>query len=261
VRKNILNKISLLLVLAVLMNACGSKKQTVKTDPTLPKASNNEELLRNFELSNLDFHTFNGRAKAKVVMGKEDQNVTLNIRIDRGKAIWVSVTALLGIEAARVMITPDSVKIMNKLQGEYIKKPFSYIYKYTNPGISYRMLEDILVGNISVEMLRTDQLQVATSTDDVQIIGVKEGLTFHYGVNAQNRPFNFNLMELGKANKLEANYSDYAMIGAYNFPQRFTLNVEGSGAKVSADMAYNRAEFNIANEMPFNVPSKYKVIN
>ncbi|MGN5955017.1 DUF4292 domain-containing protein [Sphingobacterium lactis] len=260
-RRNILTKLSFFMAVLMLISACGTKKRTVKIDSTLPKATNNEQLLKNFELSNLNYHTFSGRAKAKVQMGKDSQNVTLNLRIDRGKAIWISVTALLGIEAARVMITPDSVKIMNKMQGEYIAKPFSYIYKYTNPNISYKMLEDILLGNISVEMLRTEQLQVASSTDDVQIIGVRDGLTFHYGVNNANRPFNFNLMELGKSNKLEATYSDYQMIGGYNFPNRFTLNIEGDGVKVNSDLAYNKAEFNTTAEMPFKVPSSYKVIN
>jgi hypothetical protein len=68
-------------------------------------------------------------------------------------------------------------------------------------------------------------------------------------------------MELGKTNKLEAHYSDFAVIDGHNFPQRFTLNIEGSGAKVSSDMLYNKSEFNKTVEMPFNIPSRYKAIN
>lgn len=259
-RRNILSKLSLVLAVLVLAYSCASKKAAVKKDDSGLTAKG-KDLLSTYELNNLNFITFSGRAKAKVQFGEETQNVTLNIRMERSKAIWISVTALLGIEAARVLITPDSVKIMNRLQSEYVAKPFSYIYKYTNPGITFKMLEDILIGNISTEMLRTDQLQIATSEDDVQVIGVKEGLTFHYGVNKSNRPFAFNLMELGKTNKLEAHYSDFAVIDGHNFPQRFTLNIEGSGAKVSSDMLYNKSEFNKTVEMPFNIPSRYKAIN
>lgn len=244
----------------MLLAACGTKKNTVKKESHLPKAETEAKLLKNYELSNLNFHTFSGRAKANVKVGKESHNATVNIRMDRDKAIWISVTALLGIEAARVYITPDSVKIMNKIHGEYIAQPFSYLERYTNRGISFRMLQDILVGNMTIDMLRTDQLQVATSTDDVQVIGIKDGLTFHYGVNHANRPFALNLIELGKSQKLEATYSEFADISGYNFPQRFTLNIEGAGTTVSADMLYNRTEFNSAVEMPFTIPARYKEI-
>lgn len=258
-RRNILSRISLVLAVLVLAYSCASKKATVKNDTGI--TAKGKDLLSTYELNNLNFITFSGRAKAKVQYGEETQNVTLNVRMERDKAIWISVTALLGIEAARVLITPDSVKIMNRLQSEYVSKPFSYIYRYTNPGITFRMLQDILMGNISTEMLRTDQLQIATSEDDVQVIGIKEGLTFHYGVNKSNRPFTFNLVEIGKTNKLEAHYSDFAVIDGHNFPQRFTLNIEGSGTKVSSDMLYNKSEFNKSVELPFNIPSRYKAIN
>lgn len=258
--RNILSRISLILAVFMLVSACASKKSTVKK-PDAGVTAKGKDLLNTYELNNLNFITFSGRAKAKVQVGEETQNVTLNIRMERDKAIWISVTALLGIEAARVLITPDSVKIINRLHSEYIAKPFSYIYKYTNPGISFRMLQDILVGNISTEMLRTDQLQIATSDEDVQVIGVKDGLTFHYGVNKSNRPTIFNLMELGKSDKLEAHYGDFALIDGHNFPQRFTLNIEGSGTKVSSDMFYNKSEFNKTVELNFSIPSRYKAIN
>jgi len=245
----------------LILTACASKKKVVKTDPHLAVANSHVEMIKNFELSNLDFHTFSGKAKAKVEMGKESHSVNLNIRMDRGKTIWISVTALLGIEAARVIITPDSVRIMNKMQGEYIAKPFSYIYKYVNPGISFAMLQDIFMGNITVDLLRTDQLQVANSVDDIQLIGIKDGLTFHYGVKTNNRPFSFNLMELGKNRKMETYYGDFAESDGYNFPERFTLSIEGDDVKLGADLVYNKIEFNKALELPFNVPSRYKVIN
>jgi len=245
--------------MSVLIYSCGTKRKTVKSIPDEPTAVE-KDIASTFEMSNLNFITFAGKAKAKVEMDKESRDVTLNVRMERDKAIWISVTALLGIEGARILITPDSVKIMNKLQGEYIAKPFSYLYNYVNPGISFRMLQDILVGNINLHMLRTDQLQVASSADDTQLIGVKDGLTFHYGINKANRPFNFNLMELGKNNKLEANYSDYAVIDGHNFPQRFTLTIEGDGMKVFSDMQYTKTDFNQNIELPFTVPSRYKVI-
>src|SRR5437879_13370008 len=84
-----------------------------------------------------DFTTFSGKAKTKLDINGNSNDVTLNIRIQKGQKIWVSVTAIAGIEVARAMITPDSLLVINKLQGLYLRKPFRYIYTYTINQIDY----------------------------------------------------------------------------------------------------------------------------
>src|SRR5690606_24887426 len=109
-----------------ILASCGARKQVVNGSSnegsTLAANSANADYL----INNLDFHSFSGRAKAKVELGKENQDVTMHVRIQRNKAIWISLTGtFLNVEGARLLITPDSVKIMNKLQGEYTAKPFN----------------------------------------------------------------------------------------------------------------------------------------
>ena len=41
-----------------------------------------------------------------------------NIRMQKDSVIWISATALLGIEAVRLLITPDSFKMINRLISE-----------------------------------------------------------------------------------------------------------------------------------------------
>ncbi|WP_197053659.1 DUF4292 domain-containing protein [Sphingobacterium sp. T2] len=85
--------------------------------PNITTSPSSENVVSGIVINNLDFHTFSGRAKAAVEFGKERQDATLNVRINRSKAIWISVTAsFLNIEAVRVLITPDSIKIMNSFK-------------------------------------------------------------------------------------------------------------------------------------------------
>lgn len=221
----------------------------------------NEASIKTFELNNLDFYTFSGRAKTKIELDKKIHDVTLNVRIERDEAIWLSVSAILGIEVARVLITPDSVKILNKLQGEYIVKPFAYIYNYTNRDITFETLQDLLMANVSSNLLRAADVQVASATDEFIVVGIKEQLSYQYRINKENRPFNFMLQEIGGIQNLEAFYKDYVNTNGYNFPQNIALNIVGENVTLKAQLDYNRVSFNENVEMPFSVPSRYKVIN
>ena len=247
----------------LLFSSCKTKKKMTMPSSDVPTeiSAANAESIKTFEMNNLDFYTFSGRAKTRVEMGKSVHDVTLHVRIERDRAIWLSVTAILGVEAARVLITPDSVKILNKLQGEYISKPFAYIYNYTNRGITFNTLQDLLLANVSSNLLRTENVQVASSTDEFIVVGIKEQLAYQYRINKDNRPFQFSLQEVGGSDNLEAFYGDYMKTNGYNFPQDIALTIIGEDVSLKARLGYNRVSFNEPIEMPFSVPSRYKVIN
>jgi len=252
---------ALLLVFSVIfiLSSCGTKKKIVVGDNT---STNTVVLNDGYTLNNLDFHTFNGRAKTRVEFGDEKQDVTLHIRIDKDKAIWISVTAtVVNYEAARVLITPDSVKILNKLQSEYIVKPFNYVHRFTGEGITFSLLQDLLLANVSKKLIRTEQLTVASSGDEIQLVGINDGLSFQYSLNDNKRPKVFRLNTVGGNESLEAFYSSFAAITGYNFPQNQSINLNTNYIVIKALLNYNKLEFNEMVDMPFTVPTKYKVVD
>ncbi len=256
------NKLLILGIGLAVLTSCGAKKQVATQSNggvSVPSSPNNNA---DFLINNLDFHTFSGRAKAKVELGKDNQDVNMHVRIKRDQAIWISLTAtFLNVEGARVLITPDSIKILNKLHGEYTAKPFNYIQQYTGKGVNFRVLQDLLIANVSSDLLRTDQMTVAQATDDVQLVGVKDDLSFQYSLNGKYRPKVIRITPTGSSQSLEAFYSSFNDVTGYNFPQNQNIKLNAVKMQINALLNYNKIEFNQELEMPFTVPSRYKVIN
>ena len=251
------NRWIIILFTMLFMTACGTKRKTI---PSGEDKSTSVAHIGTMEINNLDFISFSGRAKAQVEFDRQQQDVTLNFRINRDKAIWISVTALLGIEVARVLITPDSVKILNKLRGEYIHKPFDYIHRYTSAGVTFQILQDLLIANVSTSLLQTDQLTTATSGEELQLVGVKDQLSFQYSLNTNRRPKVFRLLPIGTDQSVESYYGKYADISGYEFPQNQNIQLQAGDIKVNAILEYTSVRFNDVLELPFSVPARYKVI-
>lgn len=249
----------MILLMGMIVASCGSKRKTMRPS-VISGGETNREHIADMEINNLDFRSFSGRAKANVALGKDSYDVTLNVRIERDKAIWISVTAYLGIEAARMLITPDSVQIMNKLKGEYMKKGFDYIYRYTNPGLTFATLQDLLLANVSTTLLRTEQVTIATSENDIQLVGIRDELSFQYGLNKDRRPRIFRLVPLGTNQSIEALYGGYVNAQGYQFPQSQNIKLRAEEIQVEAQLQYNKAEFDEILELPFSVPARYKFI-
>ena len=254
-----LNKYIVIFITVLTFSSCASKKNLPTNKPV--ENSNTVSNTNNYLINNLDFRTFNGRAKAKVEFGDQKHDATIHVRVKRDEMIWMSVTAtIFNYEAARVLITPDSIKILNKLNSEYIVKPFSYIYTYTGPGVTFQMLQDVFLANVSNNLLRTDRLTVASADNDVQLVGIKDDLSFQYALNKDYRPKVFRLNMVGFSEVLEAFYGSFNQVTGYNFPQNQRINLSAKSVKVNAVLDYNKIEFNQEIEVPFSVPSKYKVI-
>src|SRR5215213_2919594 len=80
----------------------------------------------------IDFNTFSAKIKVDY-RGGDGKSYDFNafLRMKKDSVIWVSVNAALGIEAFRVLITPDSVKVLNKLDKVAQLRSMDYLQELT----------------------------------------------------------------------------------------------------------------------------------
>ena len=66
--------------------------------------------------------------------GGDDKHYDVNatIRMHKDSLIWASVNAVLGIEAMRLLITKDSVFLLDKLNKTYTTRSVDYLQEETS---------------------------------------------------------------------------------------------------------------------------------
>jgi hypothetical protein len=105
-------------------------------------------LVQKLKKNEFQFNTISAKAKTAIIdsSGKKTSFKT-NIRIKKDSAIWLSITPMLGIEMARILITQDSVKFLNRASKEYFLGDFGYLNKLFGTELDYQMMEALLIGN------------------------------------------------------------------------------------------------------------------
>jgi hypothetical protein len=96
----------------------------------------------------IDFQTFSGHMHVHYE-GSDGKDNEFNavVRIKKDSMIWVSINALLGFEAFRLLITPDSVKILDRLHKIARLRSVSYLQEQVHLPIDFAILQDLLIGN------------------------------------------------------------------------------------------------------------------
>jgi hypothetical protein len=256
-KKNILNKLFIISCLLVMVSCTAKKKLIVANKPVAatPKPPNEMTTVMSHQLN---FNTFSAKANTKLAIDGNSNDVTLNLRINHDKEIWVSVAAtLLNIEIARAVITPDSIKILNKLQSVYIKKPFSYIYSYTNNQINYKMLESILVGNALPEILKDDNARFQTNNGNTDVSGNLEDLLYKLLLDTDMKGIQLNLTNQNQGQSLQVNNGNFIPVNNRLVPSQIDIQSVSQNKKIQVNLHYTKVDLDEPLQYPFNIPERY----
>lgn len=263
-KRNILNSL-LLSAIVVLALGCRAKKIIVATPPATDKIEVKEdkkvENLALLKSKDLSFKTLALKGKANLNINGDENNVTMNIRIEKDKKIWVIVTAGGGIiEAARAMITPDSLFLINKLQKTYTKKPFSYVYNFTNKQVSFGMLQAVLSGN-TINDFMTDKSNLTQENGVWVLSNNVDDLAYKIIFNTLLKPSQVDLNDAKNAQAFKVTYGNYTPINNALFPSTLKINSMAGVKKISVDIQFVKIESNVPVDFPFTVPKNFERVN
>lgn len=141
-------KISTLFFAFLLVFAgCSNKKRLAKGKPLRPKSPS--VIINKNTKSTFDFEYLGMKLGVDYLKGESNESFKANVKIKKDSVIWLSISPALGIEVFRVIITPDSVKMISKIPNDkyYYEGDFNVIRDMVNMDLNFGMIQDILVGN------------------------------------------------------------------------------------------------------------------
>jgi Domain of unknown function (DUF4292) len=247
-----------------------AKKDTVITVAVIPPDHAKEDSVAFIKQvykevldNHIGFTTFSG----KIDLDYEDAegkrfNVNAHLRMYKDSVIWLSITAILGIEGLRVYITPDSVKILDKQNKIYTRRSVSFLQEVTALPLDLPALQDLLIGN--PVFLDSNIISYSKSGNTISL--------------QSNGSFFKNLFTLGEADKLvqssklddldlQRNRTCYLTYTDYedkkgpdgsrvNFSTKRSIHVSEK-KKLEIKLDFKQVDFNEKLSFPFNVPKNY----
>lgn len=227
-------------------------------DSSLLDSARNE--LQNLKDKRIDFQTFSARLKvnyADVNGSQPEGNVVL--RLYKDSAIWISLSgSILNLELYRILITPDSVTILNKLDKTVERLAFQYMEEMAHMPLNFSSLQDLLVGNPiylgdSIIGFQPSAKHILIATEGSMfknILALAPGTKFLQTSSlTENDPMTKRTINLF--------YGDYQNLDTIAFPKTREIIVDDEN-KIKIALNFKQQEFNKELSLTFNVPSNYK---
>lgn len=227
----------------------GDETETTSGSSSARKAT---KLVRELEDNRLTAAYFEGRAKIKVESADFNIGGTATIRIERDKAIWMSMKKF-GFEGARALIRPDSFFVVNRLNGDYTAEPLSYIEEKYKVPARFDLLQEMIMGNAvfftrKMTLTEEENFLVLDSRDD--------RFTTEHLVDKQNhRLLQTTLTEKAQNREVKVMNTDFRSLTAPNAGKEFahqrTIEVDAGKQSGRFELEYTKLSFSGPLEMPF----------
>ncbi|WP_439880385.1 DUF4292 domain-containing protein [Pontibacter sp. MBLB2868] len=241
----------LLLCLCTLIMLASCKKETIPTT-----ASEATATVGRVTVNNLDFNYLS--SKGQITFNDKNDNLSsgISLRIKKDSVIWVSVQPGLGIEAARMMLTQDSVYMINRLHKEYVATDYRFLRSKLNVDVDFEVLQAILLGNYQSE--GTEKVMDEGNMQHIQ--QARENLLFNYFIGLQNNKLQqLNVQDKNTSNTITVKYNSFGDIGVVPFAHAMAAQVLQKGEVTDFTLKHTRVSVTDEElQFPFTVPSDYK---
>lgn len=234
--------------------ACNPSKKIGKT-VRKKEAKTIAEVYATYDAQKIQYKNLEAKVKVKYKDGDKSLPFRATIRIDKEKKVWISA-GMFGFEAVRVLATPDSIQVINRLKKEYYKVPISEVQKIAGLPVDFIMLERLLTGDVLVRSKNEvaykkvqDGVQISSTLDYVKLVALfgQE----NYQLQSQQ------LIDTLSNQEMEVFYSDYKNVeNDFSFP--FKNNVEVKGDDILIDIEFLSMELDTNPSFDFKINKRYE---
>ena len=247
---------SFYLLLALVLASCGGAKKITNIENASAK-----EIIAAHKAAAPDFKTLAGRVQLVYETEEKLQSITVSLRMEKDKNIWVKAS-ILGITIAKVLITPTSVSYYETVGKTYFEGDFALLGNWIGTPINFQQAQNMLLGQ-SIFTLNPSEYQSEVFQNRFKIQPKQQPQNFIHSLFLNPENFKIAMETLAQPNSdrlLSIRYGDYQKIGDQYFPSTISIDTSEKGATTKIEMNYRKIDLNADVSFPFEIPQGYEEI-
>ncbi len=253
-------RIIILMLLPVLFFGCKTKQQVAER---AVEKSPVGVLVDKLVAASPDFSTANvSKMSLAIKLNDYNFNVSATCRISRDSLIHVSILPVLGIEAFKVEMDPDTIRVYDKFNKKLYVVDFASLNSRFGVNVDFYSLQDLISNRffkVGSRSLTAENCKLANSGDQVNVIDyVKAPMKQRITSNASNRIVKNEISSVSSDYTFVAAYNDFAAFDNINFPQKINILVTNGKRTFTCDFSVSKATFNQKLNFSTLNPERYE---
>ncbi len=257
-----------IVITLLFVNGCRITEE-ITPEPDMPEYEH--EMVNLLKQNEAKFDKFEARFTGNFSWGGQNHNISGTLRIKNNEKIYMSLSPILGIEVARIIVKPDKIKYLNRIESNYYIGSIDYLNSTLRTSLNYDILQAILTGNdingynnksfknvSDNNVIKLHDPERTTKKSDRNSYMI-DNLLF---LDKETYKITKNhITEKNSGRSIKAQYYKFDKIEDELFPTKINLSISDSGYNANLLLEYVRININKPFEINFSVPSRYKPID
>lgn len=263
---NLFKYFIILLITSLLFVSCKTKHKLEQK-----RLSEISDIYSNIKKQYIDFNTLLIKASTKFDNGKKKLNLKGTVKIIKDSLIIVSLSPGLGIEAARIKFTKDSIFILDRLSSKVTMGSYKFIEKNYKIYVSFNDVQSILINELFIfpiekgVSIKNELLNSFTVKQKEHSMDFYRKTTGHIenliSVNAESYKIEkYIINDVANNRNVQLKYEDNFSEDFNNLPKRISLLSSSVNTYLKLNLNYTKVIKNKKLNFSFKIPSKYEKI-
>ena len=217
-----------------------------------------------------EWTNLSGKTSLELQLGKKEKTrVNASLKIQREEAIQLSITPVLGIEVARLELTPQGLLLVDRMNKRFVRASFVEVSELLHIDVNFHILQSLflnelfLPGKKQLGIEDVSSFVLATEGTHVRMQPRKiRRVNYQFFTSSENGSLEKTLIGLkGTDFALNWIYSDFTNLDGRLFPRRINVNLEGLTDAYALNLRMSRMSVTGKWSGMTKLSSKYKEIS
>ena len=233
------------------ISSCGVKKSVIKELETI----NVSEIIDKINSRKINSNWLYIKGKIKIESDNEKVTLGISIKIRQDSLIWASISAPIIGEINRIMISPDSLYMINRTNSTWLIKPIDKLNKQIGLSLSYSDIQAFISNTIRIpntEILKDSPAYPEISVVNINDVFITDNIdSASYLISGENKFIKEINLNYSQNQKAIIEYSDYND----NYSKQLIVFV--SKPELNFELTYNKVEPRETDKVSFKIPERY----
>ena len=238
------------LLVVFILGACNTSKKLANNTTEIEETKST--LINTYESNKLKFDQI--EMNSKLEYETSDMSLAFDgiIRIQDEKKIWGSFKKF-GFEVARMLVTPDSVFVLNRFQKTYMADDLNKLKSKSGVPLEFDDVQQLLLGG----SFWTEGLTVMNDTTLTQLQTVQGELIEAIHIFNGSQEIQKSKLNSKNQGSMQVDYANHQLIKNATLAFDREINVQRQGTNVILSLKTQNIDFESNKSFPFEIPSNY----
>lgn len=249
------------------LTGCKSKKELAAKNVSDTKA--NTEILSDVQKNQLKFNTLSAKTSFELQRAgsKSSLSTSAQLRIIKGKGILISLRPFLGIEVAKMVVSNDSVLIVDRMNKQYLYESIADLKKSKSIDFNYNNLEALLTnrlfypGKKDVSEADYPKFRIQKSQGSY-LVSTKDAsdILYNFAIDGNDHIISTLIYGEKRNYTLQCSYDKFIVDQNNSYPTNIRFKIGINEKRMDVVLSYSKLDIDKDIDIDYSIPGSYRKV-